>query len=758
MNPNFKENEKSLTKRIQKIDNILRNKDFDRTRKNKKNVVTRKVVLPEKSVSICTQRYKNIEKKYERRFKNQIRRTYIETKRAYLHAFNIPFSPSTITPQSDFYTYINYRWIQDTIKKYASRETKNRYFIEVDVFRLTQNKVYQQLIELVKNYLKTEKTALKKRKAIDNVYQSLLKLNSSSVHMHFLEMNDIYKGYIQRDNMLDFMAHLNENEIISWGCPIFWSVSPDPKRNTIFVDHIDVPRLSLYDYLLYLGDYGQTPKYIKYKNSVVRHYINYINKIFNKCLGKDHGLQGKDVFDVEVELLMLMGCEGVPEDPDGYNKVYASESMEKYGFDWKEFSKFLGYKTPPNYFICSNVNYLKCVCKYLNENWKTKKFQAYIFYIILRQMIRFDNDLVNIYYEFNHKFIEGQPEPFPRDLYPIFGLSFTFNTFLTNQYMGAAWNTEYVDFIDNVANDLLHVFKRVMRRNTWLSPKTRDYAIQKLDNLELIIAKPPDMREDPILDYVSNDAWYNMSLIARWKKKKYIELEGKEIVDIPLIDWKEFKLIGTQTYVVNAYYEIDKNKIFIPMAIIQKPFINLDQRDFTYNLARIGYVLGHEFSHSLDNTGSKYDIHGNLKNWWTPEDRKKYNRIVKDIIKQYETFASYDGIQFNAEITVGEDMADISGMALCQEYLCDYFDVNEVTLPIRELQLKEFYMHYATHQRQHIYKRAVSAQLGTNPHPLDKYRTNCVLARLDLFRRMFNIKKGDKMWWPTNNVNETIWN
>ena len=103
-------------------------------------------------------------------------------------------------------------------------------------------------------------------------------------------------------------------------------------------------------------------------------------------------------------------------------------------------------------------------------------------------------------------------------------------------------------------------------------------------------------------------------------------------------------------------------------------------------------------------------------------------------------------------------MADISGMAICQEYLCDYHEINNVVMPVRQLSLKEFYVHYASHQRQHIYKRAELAQLGTNPHPLDKYRTNCVLARLELFKEMNNIKKGDNMWWETNNINTTIWN
>jgi putative endopeptidase len=718
---------------------------------------TRKNVVPKDALALCPQRFVHIEDNYKKKFQNEISKSYKEMHNNLLHAFNIPFSPSAITPQTDFYTWINYRWIKDTVKKYKNKDTPNRYFVEVDIFRLTQDKVYRELFVLVKKFIANEKS--KKRDAIHNVYKSLLNLNSQTIHSHFKEMPTLYAKFQSTNNVWEWMAFLNENEIISWGVPIFWSVTEDPKNSTIFCDSINPPRLSLYDYLLYLGDYGQNPKYIKYKKSVVSHYIKYIDRIFDSCLGKDHGLNGRDVFDVEVDILTAMGCDGVKnEDPDGYNKVTSGEALEKYGFDWKQFCKFLGYTKVPDYFICSNLNYLKCISKYLQENWKTKKFKAYIFYIILRQMIRFDSKLVNIYYDFNDKFIEGQPDPFPKELYPIFGLSYTFNTFLTEEYVTNYWNEEYVAFVENMATNLLTVFKRIMRRNTWLSETTKSYALKKLDHLELTIARPKKLRDDPLLDYSPTDAWYNMTLISTWKKNKYLNLQGKEVIDIPLIDWKQFKLIGTQAYVVNAYYQMNKNKIFVPMAIMQKPFINLDQRGFQFNLARMGYTLGHEMSHSLDNTGSKYDYKGNLHNWWKPEDKKKYNLIVKDIIKQYETFASYDGVKFNAEITAGEDMADISGMAICQEYLLDYFEVNNVITPVRDLMLKEFYVHYASHQRQHIYKRAVNAQLGTNPHPLDKYRTNCVLARLDLFKVMYNIKRGDKMFWPTNDVNSTIWN
>ena len=173
-----------------------------------------------------------------------------------------------------------------------------------------------------------------------------------------------------------------------------------------------------------------------------------------------------------------------------------------------------------------------------------------------------------------------------------------------------------------------------------------------------------------------------------------------------------------------------------------------------YNLSHIGYTLSHEMSHALDESGSKYDHLGNLNDWWTKEDKIKYKRIIRDIIHQYEVYASYDGIDFDAENSIGEDMADISGLAICEEYLRDFHMNSNSIVPIVSLSFQSFFIYFALQNRQHVYKKAIAAQLKTNPHPMDKYRTNVPLSRLELFRSLYNVKKGDKMWW---NSTSTIW-
>jgi putative endopeptidase len=205
---------------------------------------------------------------------------------------------------------------------------------------------------------------------------------------------------------------------------------------------------------------------------------------------------------------------------------------------------------------------------------------------------------------------------------------------------------------------------------------------------------------------------------------------------------------------VNASYTPSKNGIYINLGFMQKPFVDLDERGIEYNLAYLGYTIGHEMSHGLDNWGSQYDYEGKLHDWWTPEDKKKFNSIQDDVQRQYEEWAARDGIKYDAKIGLGEDLADISGIAICDEYLRDYQKHNEDLIPIRYLSYQVFYTYYSIHMRQKVGEKAVSAQLLTNPHPPDKYRTNIPLSRSTFFRSIYNVKKGDGMWWHNTN---TIW-
>ena len=159
-------------------------------------------------------------------------------------------------------------------------------------------------------------------------------------------------------------------------------------------------------------------------------------------------------------------------------------------------------------------------------------------------------------------------------------------------------------------------------------------------------------------------------------------------------------------------------------------------------------------SHALDDWGSKYDETGKLNDWWTEKYKKKFKAIQDDVIKQYEYFAKRDGVIFDATPSIGEELADISGLSICREYLRDFQFKNDDILPIQTLSFEVFFVYFAFQQRQQLSKKSLEAQLKTNPHPPDKYRTNIPLSRLEIFRAMFNVKKKDKMWWHSTN---SVW-
>jgi len=699
--------------------------------------------------------FNQFEDKYKMSLKGNFENEDVNIEDKLVKLFKTPYTPSKYRIEDDYYTHINYQWILDTSNDI---KTNLKYYVQVDSFRVIQEKVYYELIEIVKEYIKNNTS--KKAKAIKMVYESLYNLDDRSAERAITDCTELIDAKIASGDIYQLFGEQNKNEMISWGCPLVWSVLKDMKNVNVYKTTISPPQLTVYDYTIYFEDTTADQATRNYKKEYKIKYFEFVSKMFEVCLGKDHGLNLNDIWLCELDLIVALGCNSIKHDNvDGYNVVTTDEALHKYNFDWKKMATHIGYKDSeiPNSFICTSTNYLKCVMELLlkDDAWITPKWRTYYLYIYFRQIIRFHSKWRFIYYDFHEKFIKGQPIPYPKEVYPVFGLSFCFNTFLTNEYINRNKNQQYIDYTHNMATDLLTVYKRIIKRNTWLSPKTKNHALLKLDKLKLVVGSPKLLRDDDILDYNSKDAYQNLERVAFWRTKKFIELDGKSSnVDIPIIDWKEFKMVGKQSYIVNAYYTPTENSIYIPLAYLQKPFIDLEERGIEYNLAHIGYTLGHEMSHSLDDYGSKYDENGNLHNWWTDIDRKKFNLKVNNVIKQYEAFAKYDGIVVDASLSTGEDLADISGLAICIEYLRDFQEYNKDIVPIRALSFHAFFVYFAVQARQKVFDKAIKAQLKTNPHPMDKYRTNCSLARLKLFRSMYNIKKTDKMYWSSL---DTIW-
>ena len=737
-----------------------KNKNKKNIKKNKEKI--HKIIVDDKVGCITVNN--SFEENFNSYFKNKNEfkknsKKYENIGKELIDIFKKPIAPKEIKLKDDFYSFVNYDWL----KEMKGKKMK-KYYTRIDSFRILQEKVYYQLIDIVKTYI--SKHSSHKSTMIRNVYESFLHLDEESCKQHWVQIRQELEDIFKNKTCTDLLIYMNRNEIVAGFCPIYFNIITDEKDSQINRCHINSPLLSYYDEELYTDTKKKvySSEYKKelekelqdYKIKFNKEFKKFVSTAFNLAFGKSNSFDPQDVVDVETQIVEAVNSYDpkIKEALDGYNIVTAKEAHEKYNLNWSELTKGLGFKSVPRFFITDNMNYLNKITKILKENWNSKKWQTYFYYCYFKQLMQFNRSWRPIFFNFFGKFVRGQSSMLPQEIFPVFGLSYAFNTFLTEEYINKYANGAYIEWASNLAYDLKTVFMRIIERNTWMSPKTKKYALLKLQHIRVDMAHPPYLVSDPDITYSKNDAWGNITACNAWRLKVLIESEGKHYIDLPVVDWTTyFSLAGNQAYIVNAFYDPTKNNIYLPLAYLQKPFLDGDERGIEYNLAYIGYTIGHELSHSLDDMGSMYDYKGNLFNWWTPNDHKIFQSKVDDVILQYETFAARDGIDMDGSLSVGENLADISGLAIIQEYLRDYQITDQYIVPIKKLSFETLFMYIAYQWRSFVSKEAIPTELKINPHPLDKYRANCPLARLDLFKSIYNIKEGDGMYWRS----DTIW-
>lgn len=711
-------------------------KNNNKTKNNNKN--NNKTKKKQSNALICPIGLKPFEK--------TLKDKNFTTKKDFVKQLLSKFAPNSIKPENDFYNYINYQWLKN-----VSLKEQQKYIVQVDNFRLVQDNVYSQLDKIIVEYIKNNRNKLSKN--LKNFRKSVLDMNSKSYSKKLaIEAVEMIDSLFKENNPWKLLAYFNTDEMICSGAPFVWSMQPDEKNSKTYRCYVTSHVFELVDMNVYFDDGTQVKYKTKYRTEFKRH----IKQIFNVLLGKN-SYDPQDVFDIEIELLNTFGCPYIPDkDKSVYNKMYATESLNTYGFDWVEFSKHLGFQKTPDFFITNDLNYFNCATNLFLKNWNTPKWKTYWLYIILKRLVRITRDWEHIIFNFKGDFERGQEKINKSDsVSASLYMSVPFNTFLTNEYVKKYENPQYIEYVKTLCEDLKFVYKKILMRNQWLQPSTKRYALKKLEHFRFVYGKPEGLREDPDLDYTTV-LYDNMQKINSWRHNKFVSLEGKPIIDIPIMDWTQYpvKMGGTQAYIVNASYTPTKNSIYINLGYIQKPFVDMDERGIEYNLAHVGDTIAHELSHAFDDSGSKYGYDGNLYDWWTPKDKQKYQMIQNDVIKQYEYFCLRDGIKYDASIGIGESLADISALAICDEYLKDFQNKNEDLVAIKSLSYEAFYTYFAFQQRQKVGKKALRAQLKTNPHPLDKYRCNVPLSRSEIFKALYDVKRNNQMWWHNT---DTIW-
>ena len=347
----------------------------------------------------------------------------------------------------------------------------------------------------------------------------------------------------------------------------------------------------------------------------------------------------------------------------------------------------------------------------------------------------------DIQFNFYSKRMQGQQEQRSMDKR---GLSFVngivgeaFGKLYVEKYFPAEAKAEMVVLVDYVKK----AFASRIKKLDWMSSVTKEKALDKLNKFTVKVAYPDKWKDYSKLTLKSDadggSLYSNLQEISKWQYQKGLEKVGKPV---DKTEW------GMTPQTVNAYYSSSNNEIVFPAAILQPPFFNF-KADAAVNFGGIGAVIGHEISHGFDDSGSRFDGDGNLNNWWTDEDRKKFEAATQKLGAQYDTYEPVKGSHVNGKFTMGENIGDLGGVNVAYEALQMYLKDKGNPGKISDLtQDQRFFMSWATVWRTLSTDQYKVNQVKTDPHSPGEYRAFAPLVNVDAFYNAFDIKPGDKLY------------
>ena len=288
-----------------------------------------------------------------------------------------------------------------------------------------------------------------------------------------------------------------------------------------------------------------------------------------------------------------------------------------------------------------------------------------------------------------------------------------------------------------VANLKVAAGKRI-EGNSWMSPETKQAALVKLSKMQVMVGYPDKFRDYSRLEVRADDLYGNA------KRSDAFEWDYQlSQLDQP-VDHKKW---GMTPATVNAYNGFLENKIVFPAGILQPPFFD-PRADAAANYGAIGAIIGHEIMHGFDDQGRKFDQSGKLHDWWQPADATRFKALTDRLGKQYSSYEAAPGIFINGDLTMGENIGDMSGLQVAYEAY--HASLNGKKAPVIDGLTgdQRFFLAFAQAWRGKQRPDAIKTQVASDPHSPRRYRVIGPLRNLDAWYKAFNIGANSKFYIP----------
>ena len=287
-----------------------------------------------------------------------------------------------------------------------------------------------------------------------------------------------------------------------------------------------------------------------------------------------------------------------------------------------------------------------------------------------------------------------------------------------------------------LVGNLVKAYEKSITELEWMTDETKVQALDKLSKFTPKVGYPDVWRDYSALDIEADDYYGNAERTALANFERNADRRGAEV---DRTEW------GMTPQTVNAYYSPPLNEIVFPAAILQPPFFNLEADD-AVNYGAIGAVIGHEIGHGFDDSGSRFDGDGVLRNWWTDEDRTEFEKRTGQLVEQYSAFAPFDDLNVNGEFTLGENIGDLGGITI--GLLAYNMSLNGEEPPIIDGFTGEqrVFLGYAQVWRNKYRDESLRNLIQTNPHSPSMYRSNGAVRNVPQWYSAFDVQEGDALY------------
>ena len=641
-----------------------------------------------------------------------------------VHGVNKADMDMSVRPGDDFYQYAGGGWL----KANPMKPEYSSYGVFNDLAETNR----KQIRELFENLSK-------EKHAFGSVGQKVADLYNMA--MDSVRLNKEGAAPLQKDldkvkafsKKADFTAFIADQHLYK-GNPFFGiGVDTDLKNSDLNVMWLSAGTSGLPDRDYYLNTDADSKK----KQEAYRAYLSKIFQL-SGYKKKEAEKAAKVIYNIEYQFAEAKMSRAEARDYNKLYNIYTIDMLQKDypAIQWAKYFELMGVKDVKQVILTEPK--VMAVAQKLMSTLSEQDIKYYVAGLIIKSSTSvLSDDFVNANFDFYGRLLNGQKEQkarwkralgFPNSL-----LGEAVGELYVNKYFAGESKAKMLKLIDNLRKALATRIANL----TWMNDTTKINALVKLNSFTVKVGYPDKWRDYSKLTIDPAKSLYdNVAAATYVETLRNLEKFGKPV------DKSEW---GMTPQTVNAYYNPTTNEICFPAAILQAPFFDVNADDAT-NYGAIGVVIGHEMTHGFDDQGRNFNADGNMVDWWTAGDSKRFTAAAEKLAAQFDQITVVGDLKANGHLTLGENIADQGGLRIS-------YDAFKTTQQFQEgkgidgfTPAQRFYLSYGRIWAEHMTEEAIYQQTKSDPHSIGRNRVNATLRNIDTWYDAFGVKEGDKMW------------